>query len=323
MADLQTEYLGLKLKNPIVAGSSNLSGNLEGILKLEEAGAGAVVLKSIFEEQILRESGNLSGEFSDHAEEFDYISQYTRQFNVEKYLNLIKDAKKSVKIPIIASINCVSSGEWTTFAKKIESAGADAIELNIFILPIDFQQDGLEIEKIYFKIVEDVLNVVNIPVSIKISHYFSGLANMVFRLSVTGISGIVLFNRFYSPDIDLKKMELISSDIYSSSRENSLVLRWIGILSDSVKCDLISSTGVHSGEDVIKNVLVGAKAVQVVSALYNSGPEQIDKMLSTVNSWLDSNNYSSLDEIRGKLSQEKSKNPGIYEQVQFMKYYSG
>jgi len=322
MADLQTEYLGLKLKNPIIAGSSNLSGNSESIKKLEDAGAGAVVLKSIFEEQILRESGNLTGEFFDHAEEYDYISQYTRQFNVEKYLALIKEAKKSVNIPIIASINCVSDGEWTTFAKKIEAAGADAIELNIFILPGDFQQAGNDIENIYFKIIDAVKKAVKIPISIKVSHYFSGLANMIFRLSLTGIKGIVLFNRFYSPDIDLEKMELISSDIYSSQRENSLVLRWIGMMSGNVKCDLASSTGIHSGTDVIKNILVGSKAVQVVSALYKSGPGHISVMLKEMDSWLNSHNYNSLNDIRGKLSQEKVANPSIYEQVQFMKYFS-
>lgn len=323
MADLQTEYLGLKLKNPFIAGSCNLTGNIGSIIKLEKEGAGAIVLKSIFEEQILRESGNLSGDFSDHAEEFDYISRYTRQFNIEKYLSLIKKSKETVKIPIIASINCVSSGEWTTFAKRIESAGADAIELNVFLLPGNFQQEGIEIEKIYFKIIEDVLSVVNIPVSIKIGNYFSGLANMIFRLSVTGISGIVLFNRFYSPDIDLEKIEMISSDIYSSPKENSLILRWIGMLSNSVKCDLGASTGIHSGEDAIKNILVGAKAVQIVSALYNYGSGHLSKMISDMDNWLDSHKYRTLNEIRGKLSWENIKNPGVYEQVQFMKYYSG
>ncbi len=322
MADLKTNFLGLELKNPIIAGSSNLTGTIENIIKLENAGAGAVILKSIFEEQIIKESGHLSSSSPGHTEEFDYISQYTRQFNVQKYISLIREAKQSVKIPVIASINCISDGEWTDFSKKIESAGADALELNIFILPSDINREGNEIEKIYFRIIEKVLNTVEIPVSIKIGNYFSGLANMIYKLSHSGVSGIVLFNRFYSPDINPDKMEVVSSDIYSTPRENSLVLRWIGILSEDVKCDLISSTGIHSGIDVLKNILVGAKTVQVVSALYNNGIDHIERMISELNTWMDTNNKTSLDDIRGKLARGNVENPDIYEQVQFMKYFS-
>lgn len=323
MTDLKTSYLGLELKNPIIVGSCGLTNSVESIKKLEENGAGAVVLKSIFEEQIAMEIGSFDTGTLKHTEGYDYISEYTKQHNIGKYINLIKELKKEVSIPIIASINCISSGEWASFAETIQSAGADAIELNIFLLPGDFKNKGENIEKIYFDVIKNVDKNINIPVSIKISSYFSGLANMIFNLSLTCVSGIVLFNRFYSPDIDIDKLEVASAGIYSSQSENTMSLRWIGILSDDVKCDLVSSTGVHTGKDIVKNILVGAKAVQVVTTVYKNGPQYIKTMKSDLENWMKEHNYSSLDEFRGKLSREKVKDPLVYERVQFMKYFAG
>ncbi len=322
MADLKTNYMGLELKNPVIAGSSNLTGSVDKIKELEDNGVSAVVLKSIFEEQISMEIGSISQDAMSHTEGYDYISQYTKQFNLEKYLNLIKDSKKVTGIPVIASINCVSDGEWVSFAEKITSAGADALELNLFLLPGDFKKEPETIEKIYFDIIKAVSGKTDIPVSIKISSYFTSLANTIFRFSLTGVKGIVLFNRFYQPDIDFNNMEVVASDIYSTRRENSHSMRWIGMLSENVKCDLATSTGVHEGEDVLKNILVGAKAVQIVSTLYKNGPEHAKKIITDLNDMMDKKSFSSISEITGKLSQGNVKNPEIFERVQFMKYYA-
>ena len=322
MADLTTSYLGFKLKNPIIAGSSNLTGSIDKIRELEDNGISAIVLKSIFEEQISMEIGSIGQDAMAHTEGYDYISQYTKQFNVEKYLNLIRDAKEKTNIPVIASINCVSDGEWVSFAEKITSAGADALELNIFLLPGDFKKEADTIEKSYFDIIKAVSDQTNIPVSVKISSYFTALANTIFRISLSGVSGIVLFNRFFQPDINIENMEVIAADIYSTRRENSHPLRWIGMLSDNVKCDLVASTGVHEGEDVLKNILVGAKAVQVVSSIYKNGPSHIKKMLDDLNIMMDKKSFSSISDITGKLSQKNIENPEIFERVQFMKYYA-
>jgi len=322
MADLKTTYMGLELKNPVIAGSSNLTGSIDKIKELEDNGISAVVLKSIFEEQISMEIGSIGQDAMSHTEGYDYISQYTKHFNLEKYLNLIKESKSGTDIPVIASINCVADGEWVSFAEKITSAGADALELNLFLLPGDFKKEPEAIEKIYFDIIKAVSEKTNIPVSIKISSYFTSLANTIFRFSLSGIKGMVLFNRFYQPDIDLEKMEVIASDIYSTPRENSHSLRWIGMLSENVKCDLATSTGVHEGEDVLKNILVGAKAVQIVSTLYKNGPEYAKKIITDLNDLMDKKSFSSISEITGKLSQGNISNPEIFERVQFMKYYA-
>ncbi len=322
MADLKTTYMGLNLKNPIIAGSSNLTGSIDKIKELEDNDVSAVVLKSIFEEQIAMEIGSISQDAMTHTEGYDYISQYTKQFNLEKYLKLIRDAKEKTDIPVIASINCISNGEWVSFSKKISSAGADALELNIFLLPGNFQKEPDKLEKTYFDIIKSVIANTDIPVSIKISSYFTALANTIFRFSLTGIKGIVLFNRFYQPDVNIEKMEIVSTDIYSTRRENSHPLRWIGMLSDEVKCDLLASTGIHEGEDVLKNILVGAKAVQVVSAIYKKGPSHIKTILNDINDLMDKNSFSSISGIIGKLSQDNIDNPEIYERVQFMKYYA-
>ncbi|MCK5222610.1 MAG: dihydroorotate dehydrogenase-like protein, partial [Candidatus Aminicenantes bacterium] len=290
--------------------------------ELEDNGISAIVLKSIFEEQISMEIGSIGQDAMAHTEGYDYISQYTKQFNVEKYLNLIRDAKEKTNIPVIASINCVSDGEWVSFAEKITSAGADALELNIFLLPGDFKKEADTIEKSYFDIIKAVSDQTNIPVSVKISSYFTALANTIFRISLSGVSGIVLFNRFFQPDINIETMEVIAADIYSTRRENSHPLRWIGMLSDNVKCDLVASTGVHEGEDVLKNILVGAKAVQVVSSIYKNGPSHIKKMLDDLNIMMDKKSFSSISDITGKLSQKNIENPEIFERVQFMKYYA-
>lgn len=326
MVDLSTEYLGLKLKNPLIAGSSGLSATAKGVREFEENGAAAVVLKSIFEEEIMYEYEDILREASQEGvnlDQFDYYDFELKSGKIKKYTNLIAECKKSVSIPVIASINCVYSHEWTSFAKQLEEAGADALELNMFFLPSEFDRTTEEKEKAYFQIIEKVQKEVKIPIALKISYYFSNLGPMIQNLSNTGIAGLVLFNRFYSPDFDLEKLEVVSSNVFSNPSDVTISLRWIGIMSERVNCDLAASTGVHDGAALIKQILAGANAVQVVSALYKHGKGHIATMLETLEEWMKKKGFKSLSDFRGKLSQAKSSNPAVYERVQFMKYFGG
>jgi len=323
MPNLETKYMGLTLRNPIIIGSSGLTNSVEKIKELESNGAGAVVLKSIFEEQILMEANSLRSDYWGHTEEADYLTQYTQQHTLDEYLKLIRESKNETSIPVIASINCATSENWTSFAKKIQDAGADALELNVFVLPGDTKQKGENIEKIYFDIINNVRSQITIPIALKMSYYFSGLANIIFELSVRKIEGIVLFNRFYQPDIDLAKKELVSSHVFSNPDEIALPLRWVGMLSDDVKCDLVASTGIHDGNGVVKCLLVGAKAVQVATTIYKNGPAYIGTMLEQVKSWMKEHRYKAVSDFAGKLRQDRAKNPVMFERVQFMRYFSG
>lgn len=326
MINLSTTYMGLKLKNPVIAGSSGMTNSVEKIKELEKAGASAVVLKSLFEEQIRHEiHQNLlqSDNAFAYPEAGDYISRYSHEHRVDEYLTLIREAKKAVTIPIIASINCVSASEWTSFARRIQEAGADALELNVFSLPSDPAFDPELHEKLYFDIADKVLKQVSIPVSLKISYHFSGLAKTARQLSWTGIKGMVLFNRFFSPDIDINTFKIKAANVLSHPEEQSIPLRWVALLSDVVHCDIAATTGIHDGEAVIKQLLAGAKAVQIASVLYKSGPQAITEMLSTLENWMKEHNYSSIEDFRGKLSFKSSENPAAYERVQFMKHFAG
>ena len=324
MADLSTNYLGLELKNPIIASSSTLTDNVESIKNLAEHGASAIVLRSIFEEEITLENESFIEEaVKDGYDEglFDYYDKKIKQDNVNKYLKLISDTKAAIDVPVIASINCMSNHEWTYFAKKIEDAGADALELNMFFLPSWFDRACDENEVIYFDVVDKILSQVTIPVTLKISHYFSNLSHMILELSQSGVKGLVLFNKFFSPDFDIESEKVTPTYVYSNPQDIALPLRWIAIMSEKVECDLVASTGIHDGEAVVKQVLAGAKAVQIASTLYKDGPEQIGKMLTTLEEWMNKKGYSSLDDFRGKMSYGKVSNPALYERVQFMKHF--
>jgi len=322
MADLTTRYMGLTLRNPIIVGSSGLTDSVKKIKQLENAGAGAVVLKSIFEEQIMMEARAMQSDSTTHTEAADYINQYTRSHNLDQYLGLIKEARDSVEIPVIASINCNSNDQWTDFAERIEKAGADGLELNLFVMPGDPRKTGEEIESTHFAIVKAIQEKIKIPLAVKIGFYFSGLANFVFNLSVRGVKAIVLFNRFYRPDIDLEKESIVSRDVFSDPAEISLPLRWVGMLSDEVKCDLAATTGVHDGHGVAKCLLAGARAVHIASCLYKHGPEHITSMIKQLEQWMLSRNYGQITDFMGKLSYRTIKDPVLYERAQFMKYFS-
>jgi dihydroorotate dehydrogenase (fumarate) len=328
MADLSTKYMGFKLKNPIIAGSSGKCKSVENFVKLEKSGVAAIVMKSLFEEQIMYQI-NKAVKHSENTESYhypeaqDYISNYSREKDLSDYLKLIEEGKKSVSIPLIASINCVSASEWTSFAQRMESAGADGIELNIFILPSDTKRDSEQNEQVYFDIVMEVMRQVSIPVAVKISHYFSSLAKTALKLSWTGIAGMVLFNRFFSPDINIDNFEVTSTHVFSDPNEIATSLRWVAMLSDKLHCDIAASTGVHDGEAMIKQLLAGAKAVQIASVLYKSDFEVVSRMTHFLEEWMNKHNFKTTDDFIGKLSLKAAENAAAYERVQFMKHFAG
>jgi len=325
MANLETKYMGLSLKNPIVVASSGLTGSVEKIKKLEEAGAGAVVIKSLFEEQINNEVSHLINKDPQnlYPEAEDYIWNYTRHNSVTKHLELIKETKKAVSIPVIASINCISDREWTGFAKDFEQAGADAIELNFFVLPTNRNQQSEAIEQLYLDVLTKVKQQVTIPVSIKIGFYFTNLVAMADKLVGAGADGVVIFNRFYEPDIDINKLEIIPSEVFSSPADIRRSLRWTGILSAAVpNLQIAASTGIHNGEAVIKQLLAGARVVQLCSTIYINGAQQIAGIVSELDSFMKKWNFKTIDDFRGRLSYKNIPDPQLYERSQFMKYFS-
>jgi dihydroorotate dehydrogenase (fumarate) len=323
--DIRTSYMGLNLKSPLIAGSSGMTRSLETILEFEKNGVGAIVLKSLFEEQILHEIDQTYTEASgdSYPEALDYIRSYSKEKSLGEYLALIENSKKTCSIPIIASINCSSANEWTSFAKKIESAGADALELNMFILPSDPNKEGIQNEEMYFKIFREVKNQISIPIALKISSYFSGLARFTTKISWDGPAALVLFNRFFAPDFDIDKLKVVPSAVFSTPEELYTSLRWVAMLSDRIYCDIASSTGVHDGTGMIKQLLAGAKAVQVTSAFYKHGPAHATVMLKELEAWMLKHQFNSIEDFRGKMSYKKADNPATLERVQFMKYFSG
>ena len=325
MLNLETNYMGLTLKNPIIAGSSGLTDSIDSLISLEKAGVAAVVLKSIFEEEIVVEmEANLkkmaSAQFL-YPESLDYYEDKEEENICLNYLDLIREAKSKISIPVIASINCVTADYWTYFPKQAELAGADAIELNIFILPSDFNRNRESTEKVYFDIIDKVHSQVNIPVSIKLSYYFSDLAQMLLKFAQTPISGMVLFNKFYQPDFDIDKFEVTSGKILSSPDDFHIPLRWISIISGRVKCSLAASTGVYNGESAIKQILAGANAVQITSTIYQNGLDYVQQILEDIQSWMKNKGFENIEEFRGKMSQLASNNPASYDRIQFMRYF--
>jgi len=326
MPDLSTTYMGLHLKNPLIAGSSGLTGTRAGLRDLEDGGVAAVVLKSIFEEEIAAEYDDTVTEAARKGmslDSYDYYDYEVRGAHVSEYVDFIREAKAAVSIPVIASVNCTYSHEWVSFAKDIESAGADGLELNMFFLPSDMARSSDEREKDYLQIVDRVLKQVRIPVALKISSSFSTLAQMIGRLSRTGIAALVLFNRFYSIDFDIEKLAVIGSSSLSSAEELAGPLRWVALMSRRVDCDIAASTGVHDSAGLIKMLLAGARAVQAASAFYKNGAGSAAVMLRELSTWMDRHGFKVLNDFRGKLSQAESVNPAVYERVQYMKHYAG
>jgi dihydroorotate dehydrogenase (fumarate) len=322
MLTLSTDYLGLNLRNPLIISSSGLTNSIEKIRRYEELGAGAVVLKSLFEEQINFDAG-MQVQNGVYPEAHDYITNYAKSNSVEEYLKLIESAKKTVKIPVIASINCMTAAEWVSFARDIEKAGADALELNIFFMALQKDMTSEKIEKLYYELVSRIREVTPIPLAVKIGQQFTNLTAVVNNLYVRGARGVVLFNRFYEPDIDIGNLKLTTSDVFSSPSDIRQSLRWVGIISDKVeKIDIAASTGIHDGKAVIKQILAGARAVQICSVLYRKGEGQVRIILDEVTAWMKKKGLNSLKEFRGKLNYSHIPDPSVYERSQFMKYFS-
>jgi dihydroorotate dehydrogenase (fumarate) len=325
MPDLSTTYMGLKLKNPIIVGSSNLTNTLGEVIACERAGAGAVVLKSLFEEQILADTNKAIEdiEYSAHAEAFDFFNVMGKNYYMDKYIELVKNAKEKTSIPIIASINCKSYGTWLDYAKDFENAGADALELNYFIFPANMEIESELIESRYIELCRKIKKIVSIPVSMKIGFYFTTPAAMAKRLSEEGIDALVLFNRFYRPDVDIEKIKIKAAQIFSTPDEISRPLQWIALISGNIKADIAASTGVHDAEGVIKMLLVGANAVQMCSALNKNKIGYIQKVADGLSDWMERHKFNKIEDFRGILSSKAIEKPEIYERSQYIKAIVG
>ncbi len=322
--DLSTSYLGLKLKNPVVPSASPLSHSLDSMRRLEDAGASAIVMYSLFEEQIAHETAELNHYLSYGTESFAEALTYfpeSDDYNLgpEEYVGLIHKAKQSLGIPVIGSLNGVSTGGWIKYAKKIEEAGADALELNVYYIPTDPKLAGDDVENRYFEVLNAVKSTVRIPVAMKLNPFFSSLANIAHRLDAAGADGLVLFNRFYQPDIDLETLEVKPNVILSTPQALRLPLRWIAILHGRVKASLAATSGIHTALDVLKMLMAGADVTMMASALLKLGPEQIKTILADMDQWMLEHEYHSVQQMKGSMSQKSIADPAAFERANYMK----
>jgi dihydroorotate dehydrogenase (fumarate) len=321
---LTTNYLGMTLKNPLVASSSPLSHNVDSIRRLEDAGAAAVVMYSLFEEQITFDSFYidyyLTSGTNSNAESLSYFPEM-QSYNVwpDEYMNLIRRAKAAVDIPVIGSLNGVSAGGWTDYAALIEEAGADAIELNVYYIPTNEDLRASEVENMYLEILREVKRSVSLPVAIKLSPYFSSTANMAKRLVDEGANGLVLFNRFYQPDIDLETLKVEPRLVLSNSSELRLPLRWVAILYGRIMADLAITTGIHTSQDVLKALMAGAKVTMMASELLQNGIRRINVILDELRQWMDEHEYESVAQMIGSISQQHCAEPAAFERANYMK----
>lgn len=322
--DLSTKYLGMTLRSPLVASASPLSEDINSIKKLEAAGIGAVVLYSLFEEQLRLEQEEYNFHttqgteaFAESLSYFPEIEDY--KLGPELYLEHIQKAKAAVDVPIIASLNGSSLGGWTEYAREFENAGADAIELNIYYIPTDSNMLGSEVEQQYIDILKAVKGAVKIPVALKLSPFFSNFSNMAKRLDEAGADSLVLFNRFYQPDIDLDEFEVTPNLLLSQSSAMRLPMRWIAILKDNIKADLAATSGIHTGTDVIKMLMVGANATMLCSSLLKHGINHVKNIEDHMKQWMREHDYKSVSEMQGSMSQQKTGNPSSFERAQYMK----
>lgn len=324
MIDLTTTYLGMKLKNPLVASASPLSEKVETAKKLEEAGISAIVMYSLFEEQIIHESLELDHYLSQGTETFQEAMSYlpdTGKYTLgpDVYIDTVKKLKQAVGVPIIGSLNGVSTGGWIEYAKRIEGAGADALELNLYYLPTDINLTSPELEDTYVTLVGDICKSIKIPVAVKLSPFFTTLPNIIKRLIDTGAKGLVLFNRFYQPDFDLENLKVCPNLILSNSNELRLPLRWIAMLHDRVQADLALTSGVHTAEDVVKAMMAGAKVTMLASALLKDGIGRASKILADLESWMNEHEYESIQQMQGSMSQKAVAEPAAFERANYMK----
>jgi len=322
--DLTTTYMGFKLKNPIVPSASPLTHSLDTVKSLEDAGAAAIICHSLFEEQLTHESGELDHYLSygtdSYAEATSYFPE-PDEFRVGpvEYLDLIADMKKSVDIPVIGSLNGVSSGGWVKYAKNIQDAGADALELNVYYIPTSLDISSEEVENMYIDTLKSVKENVSIPVAIKLSPFFTTMANMASKLDKAGADALVLFNRFYQPDFDLDKLEVVPNLVLSTNWELRLPLRWIAILYGNIKADLAATSGVHDHFDVLKVMMSGGKIAMICSELLMNGVGRISEMLGGIENWMDEKEYDSIEMMQGSMSQKACGEPAAFERANYMK----
>jgi dihydroorotate dehydrogenase (fumarate) len=319
---LNTKYLGLELKNPIIVGASNLVTDIEMLKKLEEAGAAAIVYKSLFEEQIHLENLEIHQQMTDYnernAEMTSLFPDDLYEASPDEFISNFAEARKAISIPLIASLNAVYDETWIEYAQKLEAAGADALELNFYAVPTEFDVDGRGILNEELDIIEVVKKAVKIPVSVKLSAFYTNPLYAISEMDKKGADGFVLFNRLFQPDINIETESHHFPYNLSSEQDNRLALRFAGLLYDQVKASVCASQGVFTGADVIKMILAGADAVQVVSTIYKNGPKQITKMLQEMEAWMATRQYNSLDDFRGKLSRAKLKDPFTYKRAQYV-----
>lgn len=322
MNRITTKYLGLTLKNPVIISSSPFTSTLDGIVAAEKAGAGAVVLKSIFEEQINSEIA-LADSYSDYPEAADYVKSYVTENSLNAFVDLIKSAKAACSIPIIASINCTVKGNWVDFATLVEKAGADAIELNVFFMPTSKEESAEQIETQYLATIGAVRDAITIPMSVKLSQNFTNILSVAKEIYYRNVKGVTLYNRFFTPDIDIEKMSVVNSNIWSSHSEIYNVIRGCGMISAQVPLlDIATSTGVRNGEDAVKMMLCGAKAVQICTVVHEQGLEVVGEINNFILSWMKKHNFSATLDFIGKANHKNIENNTAYERTQFMKYYS-
>ncbi len=322
--DLSTSYLGLALDNPIIVGAGPLTMDANSIVKCEDAGAAAVVLKSLFEEQITSDTASLSealiSQENMHAEVYEYLeASVGMRYGTRKYLETIAEAKRKVNIPVIASINCISDKWWRDFAQEVEAAGADALELNIMLQPRRAIETAPEIEQRYFDIIAAARESVKLPVAVKLGLHFSSIPNMVLRLARHGADACVMFNRFWNPDIDVENEKIVIGERRSANTERAHALRWIALLSGNINIQFAAATGIHSGTDVVRMLLAGADATQVVTAPLTQGRQCIAKMTDEIKTWMQSKGYEKIADFKGKMSQTRNPDSEIFQRTQYMK----
>jgi len=322
--DLSTTYMGMKLKNPIVHSASPLTEDVDNIRRLEDAGTSAIVMHSIFEEQITMEGRQLDHYLEYGTESFGEALSYfpvleSYKNGPEEYLEMVAAAKKAVGVPIIGSLNGVSTGGWIDYARKIEEAGADALELNVYYIPTEPKLTGAEVEQMYIDVVSDVKKSVSIPVSVKIGPFFSALANVAQRLADAGADALVLFNRFYQPDIDLENLQVVPHLVLSNSNELRLPLRWVAILYGRIPVDFGITTGIHTHEDVLKGLMAGANVTMITSEILKKGTGRIGDLLRDLISWMDEHEYESVKQLLGSMSQKNCAEPAAFERANYMK----
>ncbi|MFQ3621245.1 MAG: dihydroorotate dehydrogenase-like protein [Spirochaetales bacterium] len=325
MVNLQVQYLGKTLPTPLIVSSSSLTQSVENLRKCEEAGAGAVVLKSLFEEQIEAEikQEEYNGLSTFHPEAEDYFTQMGKHLGPTEYLQLIEKTKKTIRIPVFASLNCVSEPWWIQYTDQLSSVGVDGLELNLSRMPRNPAETSLMVEDKLVRIVERVVARSSFPIAVKIGPYFTSLPHVAKRLHQAGAKGLVLFNRFYQMDIDPKTMKLAPGYQFSNPQEVYTPLRWISILSGQIECDFAASTGVHDGLTAVKLLLAGASTVQVCSILYRKGIGELTNIRKGIESWMEEKGFKSIEEFKGKLSQQESDQPEAYERLQYIKALTG